>query len=391
MIRPSKVTTQVVQPWLVAALAVMGGAYAVGMSGGSGSSGEKLVPPTGVIGGTMKTLDEIEPRTPVSERFVSSKPGVTFAITEPGSYYLPDDIVAGANEIAISIEAAPVTLDLMGHTVDGAGGSLDLIYVAELADRVWIKNGTLRRSGMRGLYSVGDTLVVEDLEIVETLGSGIHIDTGRSAKLRDVTIADAGTGSTGDRSGVYLAGPGVVSAEHMEVTHTGGDGFNVSSSTRLTLTDSLVTDAALDGIAVGSKSVVQRVRVDRSGGYGILAGDNCVVEECHIDSFGLEGVRAGERSRIQSNRIYAYEGEVQTLGAAVKIVGSDAIVKMNTVVGGGELYFGIRLEGQRNLLSCNRNYDNLGYSMTSGNMIGPILNSVGAYNSNNNPDANYDQ
>ncbi|GAB4550155.1 MAG: hypothetical protein Tsb0013_11770 [Phycisphaerales bacterium] len=386
----NKAASSVVQPWFVVAALVVGGAYAIGTTDPPPAMQAKLQPPTGGIGGTMKTLDEIEPRTPISDRFLDTQAGATFVIDQPGSYYLPGDLFVGTNQIGVKVMAAPVTIDLMGHTIDGMNLSNDLIHVDPLADRVVIKNGTLRRSGERGIDSYADTVHIEMVEVVETRRSGISLDTGRAATLRDVTVADTGTASGADRDGIRLVGPGAVRARDIDVTGAGGNGIATGSGTVLTLVDAFVADTGISGVSAGDKAIVRSVRVENSNSHGIVTGADATVEDCHVDAPRGNGIQAGSRSRVEKNRVYVHEASAAPLGAGVMLIGDDAIVCHNVTNGGGSAFFGIRLNGSRNLLSCNRNYANAGFSLSSGNMVGNILTSVASYNSNQDPDANFD-
>jgi hypothetical protein len=66
-----------------------------------------LTPP-GPPAPTMKTLQQVEPRAPISS--------APFTITQPGSYYLTTNLtVSGGN--AITIATNGVTLDLNGFTI----------------------------------------------------------------------------------------------------------------------------------------------------------------------------------------------------------------------------------------------------------------------------------
>jgi hypothetical protein len=80
--------------------------------------------PSAPPGPTMKTLDEVEPRIPISS--------LPFVITEPGSYYMTDDLAWGSSIFApIQVGADNVTLDLMGHTLSGQGATIGIRIFGE--------------------------------------------------------------------------------------------------------------------------------------------------------------------------------------------------------------------------------------------------------------------
>ena len=66
-----------------------------------------LTPP-GVPGPTMLTLNQMEPRTPISS--------APYTISQPGSYYLTANLTVASGD-AIDINANGVTLDLNGFTI----------------------------------------------------------------------------------------------------------------------------------------------------------------------------------------------------------------------------------------------------------------------------------
>ncbi|HUK82294.1 MAG TPA: hypothetical protein VLZ12_06640, partial [Verrucomicrobiae bacterium] len=92
-----------------------------------------LTPP-GPPAPTMKRLDQIEPRTPVTN--------LPFNITLPGSYYLTTNLTA--NPGGISIFVSDVTLDLMGFELNGEGGSSAGIATSAGLTNICIRNGTVR-------------------------------------------------------------------------------------------------------------------------------------------------------------------------------------------------------------------------------------------------------
>ena len=72
-----------------------------------------LTPP-GAPAPTMVTLQQIEPRTPISS--------APFTITTPGSYYLTTNLTVSSGD-AIDINAGNVTLDLNGFTISSTAAS----------------------------------------------------------------------------------------------------------------------------------------------------------------------------------------------------------------------------------------------------------------------------
>src|SRR5436190_21193357 len=74
-----------------------------------------LTPP-GAPAPTMKTLDQIEPRTPIS--------ALPFTIGAPGSYYVTGNLTGVAAQHGITINADNVTLDLGGFERAGPGSGV---------------------------------------------------------------------------------------------------------------------------------------------------------------------------------------------------------------------------------------------------------------------------
>src|SRR3954469_20973728 len=73
-----------------------------------------LTPP-GPPAPTMKSLNQVEPRIPISS--------APFNISAPGSYYLTANLNAAAGAVGITVAADHVTIDLNGFAVIGHGTS----------------------------------------------------------------------------------------------------------------------------------------------------------------------------------------------------------------------------------------------------------------------------
>ena len=139
----------------------------------------------------MKSLDQIEPRTPIS--------AVPFTISEPGSYYLTKNVTTTVSN-AIVITVNNVTLDLSGFTISStvasaANGGTAILLAGSLSD-ISIFNGHIRGgvtndgSGVfsgsgfdSGIYSGGAPVTnirVSGVSVVGCLNYGIFLDLNES-------------------------------------------------------------------------------------------------------------------------------------------------------------------------------------------------------------------
>lgn len=136
--------------------------------------------PTGGPSETMKSLDQIEPRTPIAE--------LPFAITESGSYVVTDNLSSAGYGIIVA--ASGVTIDLAGHTLSGSGN--DSGIVADTNDMVVVRNGTIEgfANGIRAINSNYGRY--ERLTVRDNLNSGIGIfsilDEANGNVIRDVSV-----------------------------------------------------------------------------------------------------------------------------------------------------------------------------------------------------------
>lgn len=167
-----------------------------------------LTPPAPGPGPSMKTLTQIEPRTPISS--------APFTISQPGAYYLTGNVTVSPFNNAITIATNSVTLDLNGFTISTA--------------------------------SVGAS------------GTGISINSG----LRNITIANGFVqgGITNNGSGVYSGG-GFMNG----ISYSGTPPANVLAS-HISVSGCLFTGIYL---GIGDSTVVESCTVRTVGGYGISA------------------------------------------------------------------------------------------------------------------------
>ncbi len=136
-----------------------------------------LTPP-GAPAPIMKSLDQIEARTPISY--------AGFVITSPGSYYLTTNLTGFSSVFSkgITISSGNVTLDLNGFTVQGVSGSASGIYISGAYTNIVVRNGIVTGWGGNGVtwnyptLPAPQNIVLEHLIVTANSSYGIAIANG---------------------------------------------------------------------------------------------------------------------------------------------------------------------------------------------------------------------
>jgi hypothetical protein len=161
------------------------------------SQGGPLTPPPGAPVPTMKTLDQVEPGTPL----VTGAPGVaidpsgTITISQPGAYHLTANLTVTSGN-GITITSDNVTLDLRGFTIATTGTGGIGINISGRT-RISIRNGHIRS---------GTTFTAPSTFTPAGFGGGIDYSGGAPGIIRVANVSIEGVQNFGIDLGPSLAG-----------------------------------------------------------------------------------------------------------------------------------------------------------------------------------------
>ena len=307
-----------------------------------------LTPP-GPPAPTMKSLAQIEPRTPISS--------LPCTITNPGSYYVTTNLtgISGAN--GITIASGDVTLDLNGFTLLGVPGSLHGIFVSTNAVYVnlTVGNGTVRSWDGNGVEAFnGENAVFERLTVSDTGGFGID---AYGSVIRDCQV---------DSSGNTGIAANVSEIRQCVVENTGFDGIDAF--------DSQVCDCVVE-----------------FNQYGIYAAP-AKVSDCLIETNAFSGILVGSSGcQITGNTCLGNNLNASASDAGIYLNASNNRVEDNHVTGSG--YAGIQVASgvpSRNLIIKNSVSGNgaNNYLTPGQQIVGPLITATGTI-TNSNPWANF--
>jgi hypothetical protein len=130
-----------------------------------------LTPP-GAPAPTMKTLAQVEPRTPISS--------LPYTITNSGSFYVTTNLTGVGGQNGIVINAGNVVVDLSGFTLRGVPPALSGVYISGVTN-VTVRNGTLTEWGRAGIDASSASprnMVFENLVVSQNLGDGLDAQAG---------------------------------------------------------------------------------------------------------------------------------------------------------------------------------------------------------------------
>ena len=375
--------------------------------------------PAGPPAPSMKTLDEVEPRTPIH------KDDLPLVIKKSGSYYLAESIVyegegEGVGDAAIAIESDDVTIDLMGFTLDGNNNTKSSAGIySDNKHHVTVKNGVVKKFERYGVHLAGEAAYDNSVAKVKARYCNFGIVVGGDSKVtdcqvqfsHDTSISTQHNGTVSgcivsnspkyarvgiavgvssrvincgvniaNETGIFASGGSRVSG--CSVKGCGKDGINVMDNS--IVTGCSVTNCTLaTSIRANSECLVENNTVSGCSfgvelGYGSTARNNqlntcttgisalyrCLIDNNLIDNTSY-GIVAEGHSSIKNNHIVGHK----TYG--IQINQNYSVIESNTIVTTDPIVTGLEISGDRNLYMNNRlsNKTNINVS-GSGNVDG---------------------
>ena len=344
---------------LVAALWMFMGTHVMGQG--------SLTPP-GAPGETMKSLEQVEPRTPISS--------LPYTITESGSYYVTGNLSSTTNGIVI--EASGVTVDLMGFSITGDGSNGDYgIYVDgstnAVIENLVIKGGRIG-GFFEGLYcNYMNNSRIEQMRVFGNVYGGVYLD-GANGQCNGNTIADSTISENGSE-GVYLSGyEGQCDGNTIsDCTIRGNDSYGVYLNGN---------SGQCDG------NTIADCTINENGARGVyLDGyqgqcDGNTIADCTISDNARYGVSLyGRYGQCNGNRVHGNQVSKNTTKGISLFYADGNRVEANNVWGttGGGTTYGIQTTtGASNFIlknTCMGNGTN--YELDSNDTAGPIVSASG--------------
>jgi parallel beta-helix repeat protein len=252
-----------------------------------------LNPPVGPIMPTMKTLTEVEPRTPISLATTPGDGDSLYKITQPGSYYLTGNVQGVAGKMGIEVVTSHVTIDMRGFDLVGMPGSLAGIDTNNGAAGgiigTVVRDGTIRgwgSDGIKGNQSQGHFI---NLVISNITGEGITINTS----------------TTIESCLIYSCSANGISTSNNVVVHNticAGNGLHgISVGTSSTVTNSAGYINGGTGIVIwGGKGTISFCNATLNNAYGLHGFDGSTISNCHVDNNFQGGIAVGDGGVISN-------------------------------------------------------------------------------------------
>ena len=331
-----------------------------------------LTPP-GAPAETMKTLAQIEPRTPISS--------VPFVITNSGSYYLTGTLVCNLPASnGITIYADNVTIDLAGQALIGPGADSGngICLGGPGYKNLTVMNGKVQ--GWAGANKCGINAATSGsrIEGVQAISNYVGL-SGFAGSLISQCSATYNTdggigvnrGTIRDCSAEYNGDIGIFGNASVltgcAAAYNASNGIEVGYGS--VIRDCTATFNTNHGFSANSENTFDNCTARQNGGHGFYANSGNVLWNCVAGFNILDGFRIETKCRVE-NCSADSNGYNDGIGAGIYVCMFNNRLDGNHVANNGR---GIEVVGTDNLIVRNSAVQNTtNYVIAAGNNYGPI-------------------
>jgi hypothetical protein len=337
-----------------------------------------LTPP-GPPAPTMKSLAQIEPRTPISS--------IPITISQPGSYFLTGNLTlpaanSGANGITITTDN--VTIDLSGFTLDGAGiGNKGITTASIKPNGVQIRNGNVQNWLQVGVNVAGCTSTrLENLRVQKNQ-NGIYVAYGEVSHCN--AFKNTNTGILAEYSNLTDCGAeanpvGIFLQSSTLRSSFVGDSSNLGIQALESTVEGCTLDGNYWGIVAGGSNIHHNTIYDSySDGIRPDNGGGCSITDNNIVNSGISVLASGiwiqtEDNRVTNNHITGTNGDGIGVAEGYNILDGNSCI--------GNSGFGMNIIGANNTIVRNSTLGNTGgtYAVAPGNNGAPTQSVTTATN-----------
>jgi parallel beta-helix repeat protein len=278
-------------------------ACAVLLTGGMLLAGP-LTPPA-TISSTYKTLTEVEPRICINSTNTPGGPTSVYLITQPGSYYLSENLAGAVGKHGIEINSSGVTIDLNGFDLVGVpamGAFAGVKTVGAGLVNISVFNGSVRGWGGGGVdlgASSASNSRVERVRASGNVGNGIfagsdsqvvdcssYANSGAGIRVRNSSRVFGCTAYNNTVGGIYSEIGGTISNCAVWL-NSNGNGINANENS--TVVNCTAYQNVSFGIAIGHSSTASGCSA-YSNTAGFAAGSASRITGCSAFANAQTGI-----------------------------------------------------------------------------------------------------
>ena len=233
--------------------------------------------------------------------FVGDAAGYPVTITQPGTYVLTSDLAPSGNQFieTIIVTAAPVDIDLNGHTIEGGATCSGTPVTAACTGFTGYTGIAMSHGGVLGNF---------------------HVHNGRIHGFRNAGIlaSDSASGSSFEQLvlsenafGIGVSGAAGTDAGHIrdcQIVRNSTTGVTASagSRSRTFVENSTISGNQFFGLYLGSGSVVTGSRINDNGQVGI----DCTALACALGQNTFQGNAGGPSAQYAVGTLKDMGGNV---------------------------------------------------------------------------------